>query len=42
MRPTELANKNGLAGSGGKEVKQPYLGRFQLMAGFELTINGRF
>jgi hypothetical protein len=42
MRSAQLENQNRLAYSGGKKLKQPYLGRFQLMAGFELTINGRF
>lgn len=41
MRPTELADKNGLAGSGGKEVKERGLG-LDPLAGFDLTTIGRF
>jgi hypothetical protein len=41
MRPAKLENQNGLAGSGGKEVKQRGLG-LNPLAGFELTTIGRF
>jgi len=39
MRPTQLANQYGLAGSGGKEVEQPGLG-LDPLAGFQVTTEG--
>jgi hypothetical protein len=41
MRPAQLENQNGLAGSGGEEVKQRGLGLYPLV-GFDLTTIGRF
>jgi hypothetical protein len=41
MRTAQLAHQNGLAGSGGKEVKERGLGLVPL-AGFDLTTIGRF
>ena len=41
MRPTELANQNGLARSGGKEVEELGLG-LDPLAGFDMTTSGRF
>ena len=41
MPAAELANQNGLAGSGGKEVKERGLG-LNPLAGFDMTTIGRF
>ena len=40
MRPAQMANQNGLAGSGGKEVEEHGLGLVPL-AGFEVTTEER-
>jgi hypothetical protein len=41
VRTAQLENQNGLAGSGGKEVKERGLG-LNPLAGFDLTTIGRF
>jgi hypothetical protein len=41
MPPAQLEDQNGLAGSGGEEVKERGLG-FNPWAGFDLTTIGRF